>query len=178
MATIDLPVLDDNAAMGLAWGLAQWAGLELADRDAVVHAVADQSDRIPFYIHHIVDWLRRVSGPITPAHVEEAVTGLLCDPQDPWEMRNYRERINLYYPPDKQPIALALLDAAATAEPLSFEPLFNAAKQNIVTEDREAALAVLDLLSQDHYLVKSANGAYSFRFPLIRRAWTHMRGLA
>ena len=44
-------------------------------------------------------------------------------------------------------------------------------------DDREALLSLLKLLVQDHYLSRDSDGAYQFRFPLIKRWWKINRSL-
>ena len=74
-------------------------------------------------------------------------------------------------------LALKILDILARADgPVRFEPLFNLIKAEVVTENREMVMQVLALLKNDHYLEQDLEGAYRFKFPLIRRWWILNRG--
>jgi hypothetical protein len=44
-------------------------------------------------------------------------------------------------------------------------------------DDRERLLRLLSLLERDHYLQRQVDGAFGFRFPLLRRWWKINRGL-
>ena len=76
------------------------------------------------------------------------------------------------------PLTLALLDALAAAEtPLSFDELWNRTKHTLQTEDVEGAREILALLQKDHYVLRSPDGSFRFRFGLIKRWWCLDRGL-
>ena len=67
---------------------------------------------------------------------------------------------------------------AFESKALPFNELFNLVKSRLVTEDAEACRQLLELLQQDHYLVRDEEGRYLFRFPLIKRWWKQSRGTA
>jgi hypothetical protein len=151
--------------------------IPVADRALVARRIADVTDRVPFFIHHLVGALRTTRRVESPADVDGAMDRLLDKPQDPMQLSYYRERIDKYYRPEERPLALGLLDALAVeANPLPFEDVFNRLKARLATEDRDAALAMLTLLQRDHYLLRE-RGAYRFQFPLIARTWRRQRGL-
>jgi hypothetical protein len=101
----------------------------------------------------------------------------LTGANDPWELGHYRSRIQSYYPKEEK-IALAVLDFLATCElPMPIDAIFSAVKSRETFGDRERLLDLLKLLQRDHYLARSPEGRYRFRFPLIRRWWTLDRGL-
>jgi hypothetical protein len=151
--------------------------IPVADRALVARRIADVTDRVPFFIHHLVGALRTTRRVESPADVDEAMDGLLDKPQDPMQLSYYRERIDKYYRPEERPLALVLLDALAVeANPLPFEDVFNRLKARLATKDREAVLALLNLLQRDHYLLREW-GEYRFHFPLIAHAWRRQRGL-
>ena len=50
-------------------------------------------------------------------------------------------------------------------------------KAHIATEDSETVRDVLRLLHDDHYLTRSSDGTWQFRFALIQRWWRLERGL-
>jgi hypothetical protein len=97
---------------------------------------------------------------------------------DPWHLRHYRERVDIYYEPPVRPVILGLLDVLSTTDaPLPFTDAFNRLKSQIVTEDRETVLEALSSLQSDHYVIRDTQGAYHFRYPLIQRWWRINRGL-
>ena len=113
----------------------------------------------------------------TPEEVDKTVGALLIDPHDPCGMRNYQARIERHYLPEHQPITFALLDQLAVSEaPLPFDDLFNRLKHHLAIENEETVRKALYLLENDHYVLLGEDGAYSFRFPIIARAWKIQRG--
>lgn len=178
MQIIDVPPLAPPDAEELARRLIEGESMSSNDLDATARAVASGVDCIPYYIHHVIDKMKQRGGSVSVSTVDEIVSACVTEPLDPWHMRHYRDRIDIYYPPNEVPFALGLLDALASSlEPLKFDDLFNLVKSSMVTEDREMALRVLRLLGSDHYVVEETDGTYRFRFPLIQRWWRYERGL-
>jgi hypothetical protein len=132
---------------------------------------------MPYFIQHVVDQMAQRDLAASAATVAEVLNACLTDPQDPWHLRYYRERIDTYYSSNERPFALLLLDALSIADrPLPFDDLFNRLKSRMATEDSEMARYVLTLLQRDHYVQQQPDGAYRFRFPLIQRCWRLHRG--
>lgn len=174
----ELPPLTLPGATDLAARLLAGEGLSHDPLDPTPAAIAQAVDRVPYYIHHVVDQMKRRSTPCRPAQATELVASCLIDPHDPWVLRHYRERVDIYYddPKDRE-VVLALLDVlAGEPEPLSFDELFNRVKSAVVTEDRERAHDLLELLQQDHYVLMTPEGEYRFRYPMIQRWWHLHRG--
>lgn len=179
MAKVDVPPLQvDSTAITLIEALMDGENIEATDKHAVSSCLAETVDGFPFYIQHVVEQLAMMKKSATEELVMEIVARFLVDDNDAWELRHFRTRIDTYYLPDERPYALALLDILASdAEPLSFDKLFNLLKTKIVTEDSELARKVLTLIQLDHYVTRDTNGAYMFRFPIIRRWWRLERGI-
>jgi hypothetical protein len=178
MQTVDVPALDLADAQELARRLIEGEEIPADGVEAVAKTVAATVDGIPYYVHHVVDQLKHRGGAVQPDSVTKIVESCLTDPLDPWHMRHYRQRIDVYYSSAEAPFALGLLDAlAGSREPLVFDELFNLLKHKEVTEDREAALRVVRLLECDHYVVQETSGTYRFRFALIQKWWRYERGL-
>jgi hypothetical protein len=174
----DLGALGQDAAWGLAWSLLQGHQLVADDPEAVVQRIAELVDNLPFYIQHVVGKLSDSGGKVTPAAVDSAVVELLIDANDPWEMRNYRKRIDKYYIEAHRPFALGMLDALSIApEPLEFTDLVNLLRHATITQDDETARDVLDLLQQDHYVMVESGTGFRFRFGIVGRAWRTLRRL-
>ncbi len=178
MLSVEVPPLETKDALHLASLLLKGEGIEAENPEAVCAALTDQADCIPYFIHHLVDRMTGRDGEVTAETVQEIMTSFLTDPIDPWHLRHYRERVDIYYEAPLRPLVLGLLDVLSTADSvLSFPEVFNLLKAKIATEDREAVLEALASLQSDHYIVQDAGGAYGFRYPLIQRWWRFHRGL-
>ncbi|HEY6871238.1 MAG TPA: hypothetical protein VI298_00795 [Geobacteraceae bacterium] len=179
MATLDVPPLSlDKYAPELALRLIEGEGIVSDDRTTLAMSIAVGVDGIPFYVQHVVDQIVMSGKKADVALVEAIVRSKLTDPLDSWNLKHYRERLDTYYTADELPFAVGFLDILAGADrPLNFTELFNLLKSKIVTEESEAARAVLTLLQRDHYVIQNAEGDYSFRFPLIKRWWRIDRGI-
>lgn len=101
------------------------------------------------------------------------------DANNPWELAHYRDRIRDYYPQadDGQLVQRVLDELSVTAEPQSVASLLQAFKSATGVADRDRLLRILRLMERDHYLARTPQGLYAFRFPLIRRWWKLDRGL-
>lgn len=180
MAVMDVPPLSSPDAALLARSLLNGENLPAANDQATVAAIAEQANNVPFFIHHIVDQMIDYDGPVDASAAQAIVEARLVDPQDPWHLRYYNERLDEYYAAEMRPFARAILDTLAVAtQPLSFDDLFNLVKARIVTEDQDMVHRTLTLLQQDHYVVQEqGSGAYRYRLPLLQRHWRVSRGLA
>lgn len=178
MLAVEVPSLAQKDAEHLAGLLLDGEGIATPDREKVCEAIAHQADYIPYFIHHLVDRMAGLGNAVTVETVGDAMTSFLTDPIDPWNLRHYRERVDIYYEPPRRPVILGLLDVLSTADsPLPFSDVFNRLKSKIATEDREAVLESLSSLQSDHYLLQDSAGGYRFRYPLIQRWWRFHRGL-
>ncbi|NEO97417.1 MAG: ATP-binding protein [Symploca sp. SIO2E9] len=168
----DVPPLSIADAKKLALYLLEGEGIRTNNREATARAIAESVDCIPYFIHHIVDQLFHYGGIVDAAVVKDIVNSYLRDPQDPWHLRHYRERIDTYYAKDERPLALNLLDVLAfTNQPLPFDKLFNLLQSRLDNAEREKARDMLTLLQCDHYIIQQNDSAFRFRFPLIQRYW-------
>lgn len=175
MKTIDVPPLSDDDASELARRLLEGEKVETQEPQLTSQAIANAVDGIPYFIHHIVDQLVAEDREANPASVDEIVNSYLLDPQDPWDLRYYRERIDNYYTDEEKELVLNLLDILAVSDqPLPFDELFNRLLSQLVNAEREKTRDVLTLIQQDHYINLQPNGYY-FRFPVIQRWWRIQR---
>ena len=177
MAKIDVPPLDVADAKALALSLIDGEALLCADREETAAAIADESDRFPFYVHHIVKALKIRGLEASRETVATVVTSQLVDANDPWELLHYRERVPIYYGDDEQTVLLILDELAVRSNAASVNELLAMLKGASVFDDREQLLLVLSLVERDHYVTRDHVGGYHFRFPLIRRWWNLNRGL-
>ena len=178
MHVVELPPLALADAGDLARRLLEGEGFQIEPADPLPQAIARAVDRIPYYIHHVVDEMRQRHTDCTAEGVEQIVSQCLTASQDSWELDHYRTRISGYYDEEDRPFVLGLLDVLAGAgEPLHFPDLFNLLKSQIATEDEERARDLLTLLRRDHYVAQEDDGRFRFRYPLIQRWWRLNRGL-
>jgi len=176
MYVLEVPPLEEADAAGLALALLEGEGIQCPDPRATALAVARGVDGVPFYIHHVVDRLGSLPGPVGPDQVEALIEENLTHPTDPWHMDHYRERLGTYYG-NREPLALEILDTLAVRpEGISFEELAGLLQAVQVPPDPEEIRAMLADLSRDHYVARK-NGLYVFLFPMIRRWWRLARDL-
>ena len=180
MRPIEVAPLSPADAQHLAAMLIQGEALQYSDIDTTAKIIAHETDGFPFYIHHIVSRLKQQQASVTADTVKEVVNHLLVDADDPLELSHFRTRIEVYYsePKDAELVRLILDCLAYDATPVSVNGLLsqiNAASE--AHDDRERLLKILRLMERDHYLSRTAEGEYQFRFSLIRRWWKLDRGL-
>jgi hypothetical protein len=177
MLAVDVPALSHPDACTLALRLVHGESLTPADPDELAAHIAQAVDRFPFYIHHVVDGLTERDDHST-AVVDAIISDRLTDPQDPWHLRHYEERITTYYEAPVANIAFAVLDRLATEDGLSFAELRNAVDAQRAGTEKQDVHDTLDLLKRDHYVTQHPHdGTYAFRVPIIRRWWRFHRGL-
>jgi hypothetical protein len=177
MASIEVNPLDEPDALHLATLLISGEGLLCPDVDATAGSIAAEADCFPFYIHHIARALKIRGLTASPETVASVVESQLIDANDPWELRHYRERIPVYYGEDEGAVCHLLDELACRGAAASANDLLAHLKAVSSFDDRERLLRLLSLMEQDHYLTRDINGAYDFRFPLIRRWWKINRAL-
>lgn len=169
--SITLPPLNREDAEFLARELMRGESIQAEDLELIAREVAAESGYIPFYIHQVVGGLRG-KGAARSGSARLIVDEGLQDPHDPWGLRHYRDRLDHDYEEEERAYALAVLDVLSLTEvPLDFSALMARAKAKPGVTDDERARTVLELLRQDHYIVKEPGVGYSFRTPLIGRWW-------
>lgn len=169
--------LSIEAGKDLACRLIEGEKIAVDDSETAGRMIACSVDCIPYFIHHVVGRAARDEQELSPPVIEEIVLKGLTSSLDAWDMRHYRERIDIYFDPDDRPIALKALDLLAQAtEPMPFSDLFNLIKAEMVTGDSEQLRRILSLLKNDHYLEQDLDGAFRFKFPMIQRWWKLDRG--
>jgi hypothetical protein len=177
MLSVDVPPLLHTDAVMLGLQLIEGEGIIIDDPAHAAQFIAQSVDNIPFYIHHIIDQLTERGEATCIEDIDSIINTCIISPQDPWHLKYYRQRIDVYYNLDEKSFSLAILDILANANnPLPFSELFNQIKARIETENKEFAREVLTLLQRDHYIIRLSDGAYVFRFGLIKRFWQLERG--
>jgi hypothetical protein len=177
MRAVDVPPLSMADAQDLARRLLAGEHVATVDGLRVAAAIAKQADNVPFFIHHVVAELALHNGPIDAATVQAIVDRYLVEPQDPWHLRYYRERLDQYYGAEMRPLALVILDTlAGSSAPIGFDQIFNLVQAKMAAPDQERVRAALTLLERDHYVMRDeSTAAYRFRLPLIERYWRKQR---
>jgi hypothetical protein len=177
MISFDVPPLEPADAARLAGQLIEGEALKVPDLPAASKAIAQEADGFAFYIHHIVKGLKLSGLDATPGTIAKVVASHLVDPNDPWQLLHYRERISTYYPKDQGTVCHVLDHLAVDPKPASVNELVAMLKSVSTFDDRERLLHLLSLMARDHYTLRSEDGRLQFRFPLIRRWWKLNRGL-
>jgi hypothetical protein len=179
---LEVPPLEAGPAQDLAARLLEGERIGSPSPTETAQAIAGLADRFPFYIHHIVKALKlSAATKADPALVEQVVRRQLLDPNDPWELAHYRNRIPVNYGRDAEKAVLGILDGIAarpSGSALSVNELLAEGKASGSLDDRERLLDLLWLMEQDHYLARDETGyRFRFRFPLLQRWWRLARGL-
>lgn len=85
------------------------------DMDASAAALAAEGDYFGFYIHHIARRLKTSGQGAEPEAIRSCVQEQLLDPNDPWELRHFRDRLASYYLSDEA-VVLTILDSIASED--------------------------------------------------------------
>jgi hypothetical protein len=145
---------------------------------AVGVAIAEAAEHVPYYVHHLVksarDLAQRSARVVTACDIPVLVDAALTDPDDPWDLRHYRDRIPHYYG-DAADIVSEILDVYATAAgPLTVDqvkPLLDLTlRDEPERPSRAAVIRLLERLEADHYLDRDGDRD-RFSSALVRRAW-------
>lgn len=171
------PLAFDDAVF-LARCLLLGEELRADDEPAVAKEMAEQSDGIPYFIHHLAAAARRQGGVLTPQGVVAIRNDALLDPDDPWNLRHYRDRLAVYYGADEG-LVVHMLDAFARVDvPLDLEELANHLGTVELDErpTRDDLIRLVDDLEADHYLVR-IGAADTFSSRILRDSWRALRRL-
>lgn len=170
--------LQHDDAVYLARCLIRGEDLRVDDELAVAQAMAAASDAVPYYIHHLANAARRREGPLDGRAVFQLRSEALADPDDPWNMRHYRDRLPEYYG-DQHELAALMLDAYAIAdEPLDVGGVLGhiASVESERRPSRSELVSLVEKLEADHYL-RRGNNADTFAQGIVRDAWRAIRRL-
>lgn len=175
---VSIGPLAANDAVFLARCLLLGEHIETDDALAVARAMVEQTEGIPYFLHHIAAEAGGRAGQLTVDSVRAIREAALTDPDDRWNLSHYWERIPGYYGSDTD-LVLHLLDAFAAADgPLEIDAL--ASRLGTVSFDRRPSrddlVRLVGNLEADHYLVRRGN-ADAFAFRIVRDAWRSRRRL-
>jgi hypothetical protein len=190
MEPIEITSLELADARVLADRLMTREGVDVqGNRDEFTQQIAEQTDRVPFYIERVVNRLSECPKPVSVVELNQVVLEHLTNDHDLWEMNHFRDRLEIYYDDDVaetsgKPIpasrlARSVLDFLATApESQTIDQIWDATKASFALNDRHDVVRLLQSLAQDHYLVSDAQKRYAFRFGLVKRWWVLAQGLS
>jgi len=178
MRTVEVPPLDVHYGATLAELLLDGENLEcIESRADCAVRISELAGHVPYYIHWLVARLSSNPARVDTERISASLDALLADPNDPAHFRYYRERIGTYYSKEEEAIALAALDSlSGRTEPLSFTDILNRIRHRIVNAEEETVRNVIHLLGRDHYLNRTKDGKWSFRYEIVRRWWQTERG--
>jgi hypothetical protein len=174
-ARTQLGPLDSEDGAYLAGCLLLGADLPHDDRLATQISVAVEA--VPYYIHKVVQSLLQAGAAVSAEGIDTVVESALTAPDDPWDLRHYRDRLTLYYGPSEAPVAQAVLDAIANAPtPPTLSEISQRAQLASGPDPVDDAMVrdIVERLQDDHYLVRDGDHR-KFAFDLIRRAWIELR---
>jgi hypothetical protein len=178
MRIVEVCPLDEPDGVSLAARLIEGEGIELPASAGLARAVSQAAGHIPYYIHSLIAQMAGSKTSISEDSVDEHLSSLICNANDPAHFRYYRERLDVYYAPEERRIALAALDALArTEQAQAFESLLNLIRHTYPQAAPDDVRNTLTLLAKDHYISRPAGPqGYSFRYPIVRQWWKFERG--
>ena len=113
-----------------------------------------------------------------PDDIADLRTGAITDPDDPWNLRHYRERLPRYYG-KRAGLARAILDAyASTDTPLTIDQLRQGLAVSLgdTPPHRDDLVSLVERLENDYYLTR-LGAENTIISTVLRDAWRQMRRL-
>jgi hypothetical protein len=176
---VDLPPLSAEHARELALGLMVGENLQASDPEASAQRMVEHASAWPYYLHHLAKQLAASAQKrAEPADIDAIVERILVDPNDPLNLRHFRDRLTIYYPTEHA-LASLVLDALVHAnEPLKLDQIERDLRSTGATIERAALRSLLEKMQMDHYVDREpGTGAYRLRLPLFVRWWAQDRGI-
>lgn len=175
MAAIEVPPLEMAAATRLAEKLLQDIGWAVAAAAPLATQIAQEVDRVPYYIHHVLSDIAKRSDPkaaLPLLELRKMVRSAIQNAHDTWNLKHFEERTSDYYGTQRD-ACLALLDGVAAA-PLSLnvQAAINGAKANHPNIAQNEWNELVRLLERDYYLLRDIEtGQLGFKFTVLKRWW-------
>lgn len=175
LTTVAVGSVDEADAIYLAQCLMKGEGVSPADPIGVALAVAQAAETVPYYVQHLVKACLNAPGQgahLEPSDVDMLAQASVADPDDPWSMAHYRERISQYYGAERAELVETILDLYATEQPLTIDNLMLLLGASGLADlpSRKAVVRVVETLERDHYLRRDGDHDV-FRSELVRRYW-------
>lgn len=179
VASLVVPVLDPEAAVGLARALVR--GMPPRDlqpdpdgEDALAASLARLSEGHPYVLQHIA-WRLRVRGERSVDAAEEELDALIDAPTDPLDLGHWLDRLAHHFDDRARELAEALLDQLATAENgLTAGELVQRMRAADASVDADRVRELLRNLRRDQYLLRR-DDRYRFLFGFLQRWWRRER---
>jgi AAA domain len=181
LARLSLGPLEREDALHLARCL--MAGHDLVEDETVVHQLVESTDGFPYFLHHLVASVAKLERPISSADIDDLINTALRDPNDPWDVKHYRDRIRAYYGADLESLVFACVDACALAANPQRSVTLQEVMNHVATKEfekrptRDQIIGVFEKLRADHLIVRLPNDELQFASQIIARAWRVLRFL-
>lgn len=177
MAIIEVPPLTPEHGKHLARLLLEGERIKIVDDvGGTSEALSAAAAHIPFYIHYLVSRISNSGAELGRHSVQGCLNELIQDPSDPAHFSYYESRLATHYDPPDAKLALDVLDTIAVAgRPLPFGELLNLVNHKSAVEE-EPLRQVLETLLKDHYLARTPERAYAFRYSIVEKWWAYTRG--
>jgi AAA ATPase domain len=141
----------------------------------VVDLMCEQTDKVAFYLQHLLDAVENRGRPTLTAELIGSIREhALNSATDPWNLAHYRNRLTDYYR-DDAPLAEAVLRVLArSSSPLTVRGIVDALQTIPALShpiDVERITATINRLELDHYLELSSTSStstYQFVLTLVR----------
>ncbi len=169
MHTYLLYEMSETDAAALCAELGQLHGV--ADHNGLHAHIAEQVERLPFFIDLIFNELSRGSSSADISRADKAVKDVVQDLSGNGHFDHFKERIEVYYGQTHQQIAHHLMSHLCQED----TPQTRAQLRQAVLLQMQAAQYEIDEvikdLTKDFYLTLADDGRYHFRYALLRRWW-------
>jgi hypothetical protein len=182
MPPFEVNPLDDIDSQYLAGCLISGENLSCTDIEDVAKSASEAGCNVPFYIQHIIKWMRdnpETKGKIwTPEEVKAIPESWFQSGEDPADLEYYDERLDIYYPEDMREKARVILNVLSKENAgLIMDEILNLVRHHPKTLicDMEQVSKVIDTLHKDHYLIKH-NDNWKFKLEIVRKWWWNKKG--
>lgn len=166
--------LDRKSARILADAL--FRGIERPPAADAAEAMVQVTGGIPFLIHYCAHLLRDGSHDPVSAHaVQQAMDNFIMDRDQSRAVTHFVTRLEPYYGDDVDD-ARAVLDYLCAVGPSDNDAIRGAVSRFDAEGGIERLRTLMDLLVDDHYLVKR-QGVWEWRYPVLATIWASRRGL-
>jgi hypothetical protein len=180
MKIVSLTGMDESGAKLLCDKLGEDNDFEFDDKDSLIAYICKRTDNLPFYIQHVFDYFyERNKKNINKKTVDEVINYLVNDPKDVGFFRHYIDRIKTYYDQIDQDITLFILGRACKMSDYWLEDDIIELARDHVDVDEEKVKETLDLIWNDHYLVRKVvdhKRYYKFKYNILKEWWLVNRG--
>jgi hypothetical protein len=152
-------------------------GHGLAQDEVLVQSLVDETDGLPYFLHHLVAAAATLGRQPVVADITTLIETALRDPNDPWDVKHYRDRIRAYYGLDQESLVIACIDACALAQAPTRSLTLQQVIDHLATIEfstrptRDQVIQVFEKLRADHLIVRLPSDELVFASKIIARAW-------